>query len=86
MEAFGLTPEDVQEPPVDVWPESQQAFEIFASLRTQWRISFAGVTGLDYSVVYRKLDRLGLSADRYDELEEQIRVLEDAAMQEINRK
>ncbi|WP_332068381.1 DUF1799 domain-containing protein [Achromobacter xylosoxidans] len=86
LEAFGLTAEDVEAPPVEIWPENQQAFEIFASLRTQWRVSFAGVTGLDYGVLYRRLDRLGLSAERCDELEEQIRVLEDAAMQEINRK
>jgi len=44
------------------------------------------VTGLDYGVLYRRLDRLGLSAERCDELEDQIRVLEDAAIQEINRK
>lgn len=63
-----------------------QAFELFASLRTQWRVSLGGVTGLDYGVVYHKLDRLGLSAERYDEIEAQIQVLESAALEEINRK
>jgi len=37
-------------------------------------------------VLYRKLDRMGLSDDDYAEFENDIRVMEFAALDEIHRK
>lgn len=36
-------------------------------------------------VLYRKLDRMGLSDDEYEEYERDIRVMEFAALAEIHR-
>lgn len=86
MEFFGLTPEDyAQENTVGVWPENLQAVNLFISVMTQWRVGPNGAHGLDYNVLYRKLDRMGLSPERYAELEEEIRILEGAALDEMHK-
>ncbi|MNY63939.1 hypothetical protein D3C86_2009720 [compost metagenome] len=59
---------------------------LFLSLRSQWRIGMGGATGLDYCALFHKMDRLDLGPDQYEELEDQVRILEFAALEEINRK
>ncbi|WP_420867776.1 DUF1799 domain-containing protein [Achromobacter denitrificans] len=86
MAAFGLTPDDVAGDPVEIWPENEAAFMLFLSLRSQWRIGMGGATGLDYCALFHKMDRLDLGPDQYEELEDQVRILEFAALEEINRK
>ncbi len=46
----------------------------------------AGYTGLDYNVLYRDLDRLDLTPERYDELRDEVRQIEIAALTEMSRK
>jgi hypothetical protein len=46
----------------------------------------AGPTGLDYNVLNFDLSRLGVDAARFDELRAEIKVIEIAALGEINRK
>lgn len=72
--------------PVEIWPEHLAAFELFVELRSQWRVGMAGATGLDYGVMFHKMDRMGLTPERYEELEEQMRVLEHAALDEMSKK
>lgn len=81
-----MTPEDVAGDPVEIWPEHLAAFELFVALRSQWRVGMAGATGLDYGVMFHKMDRMGLSPERYEELEDQMRVLEHAALDEMSKK
>ena len=66
--------------PVDIWPDNLAAFEIFSFLGTQWRVGMSGATGLDYNVVYRKMDLLSLAPEEYDALECDIQIMEDAAL------
>lgn len=75
-----MTVEEASGPPIEVWPDNLQAVNLFITLSTQWRTGSSGVVGLDYNVLYKKMDRLKLSSDRYDELEEEIRVMEGAAL------
>lgn len=86
MAAFGLTPDDVAGDPVEIWPENEAAFMLFFALRSQWLVGMAGATGLNYVALFHKMDRMNLTAEQYDELEEQMRVLEFAALEEMNRK
>ncbi len=44
-------------------------------------MSMSGPVGLDYNVLYKKMDRMHLSDEKYDELECEIRVIEDAALE-----
>lgn len=86
LAAFGLSPDDFPPVVVDIWPENEQAFDLFTALRTQWRIGFGGPTGLDYNVLHHRMDRLGLTPERYDELEGEVQILEHAALDELTRK
>jgi hypothetical protein len=85
---WGLTVEEASGPPIDVWPDNLQAVNMFIAMGTQWR--HAGIdgfrTGLDYNVLYRRMDRLGLSPELYDQMENDIRILEDAALAKMREK
>lgn len=85
MAAFGLTPDDMLVE-VEIWPDFVASVNLFYSLRTQWRMGSAGAIGLDYNVLYRKMDRMNLTQEQYEQLEYDIRVLEIAALKEINKK
>lgn len=45
----------------------------------------AGRAGLDYGAMFHKMDRMGLSPEQYEELEDQMRVLEYAALDEMSK-
>lgn len=84
-EALGLTREEVleqrrQEQSAEVWPENEQAALLFRSLGTQWLVGPGGAYGLNYAVLFHKMDRLRLTPERYEELEFEIRVIESAAL------
>lgn len=70
---------------IDVYPDVEQAFLLFCSLSTQWRTSFNSYVGLDYNVLFHKLDRLNLSDDDYAQMESDISTLEREALKTINK-
>jgi len=70
---------------LDVWPDNVRAVNVFIALSTQWRVGFGGAYGLDFNVLYRKMDRLALSPDDCEDLEAEIRVLEDAALETMRK-
>jgi hypothetical protein len=80
LAAAGLTAEDLEGDGIEVWPENQQAYVLFADLRTQWRMGMGGPSGLDYLVLYAALDRMKLSDEEARELEGDIRTMEYAAL------
>lgn len=45
----------------------------------------AGPYGLDYNVLYHKLDRMSLTPEKYADMEEDIRTLESAALDEMRK-
>lgn len=53
------------------------------SLQTQWRSGPSGPIGLDYNILYRKIDRMDASAEDLDRLEADIQIMEMAALDEI---
>lgn len=68
---------------IDVYPDNWVAVCVFNALGTQWRVGFGGAYGLDYGVLFHKLDRLGLAAEEFDEIEADVRVLEAQALEEM---
>lgn len=78
----GFEREDFETEPAEVWPDTLQAFELFLFMQTQWRRD-SGPCGLDYNVLFRKMDRLNLTSEQYDDLEADIRVMESAALETI---
>ncbi len=85
MRAAGFEPEDYADECTEVWPENWPAFDLFLTLSTQWRTGMNGPTGMDYAVLYPLLDRRTRSAAEYDELFADIRCMERAALDTINK-
>jgi len=59
--------------------------ELFSRVATQWRVGAGGPIGLDYNVVYRELEREALDGDQYDEVMAAIRVIERAALEQMQQ-
>ena len=66
---------------VGIWAENVRAYNLFQALHTQWRVGMGGATGLDFLVAYRRMDRMGLTPDEYDQLDEDLQIMEAAALQ-----
>jgi hypothetical protein len=86
LEAAGLTLADFEGEAVEVWPENQRAYFLFLDLQTQWRVGMGGATGLDYLVLFAKLDRMKLTDEEADELEGDIRVMEHEALRAMSER
>lgn len=82
---FGLKAKHFPPPKVDLWPECALPIEVFSRVSTQWRVGAGGPIGLDYNVVYRELDDIGLTGDRRHEVMAAIRVIETAALDCIHK-
>lgn len=63
-------------------PEIAPAVNIFRMVMTQWRVNGSRAIGLDYNVVFKLLDRLS-SGDAWDQIFDDIRILENAALEAI---
>ncbi len=74
-----MTLEEADEP-VEVWPASVPAVNVFLALSTQWRMGFNGFIGLDYGVVPAVMRLCGVPHADRREMFEDLRVMEDAAM------
>lgn len=85
MAAAGYLPEDFEADEVELWPENQVAFDLFFSVRTQWRHGFSGPTGLDYMPLLRLMDDMELQGAARREMLQDITVMELAALQAMHK-
>nr|WP_282826190.1 DUF1799 domain-containing protein [Pelomonas sp. V22] len=80
-----FTLEDYGFDSVEVWPENWPAWRLFCEISGQWRI--AGMNGvrfaLDYTPLFARMERLGLSDDEWNDLFADIRVMEAAALEQM---
>lgn len=76
----GFVPADFEGDEFELWPENDQAMRLFETVQTQWRMGFGGAVGLDYNVLFNRLDRLRLPDRESDWLFDDLRVLEDEAL------
>lgn len=72
----------------ELWPEHQEAFEVFHACRTQWRV-VAGAAGtwhqgLDFGAVDVAMRRLGIPRARQREVFLQLQVMEDEGIGVLN--
>jgi hypothetical protein len=86
MQFFGLSAEDyIDETTVEVWLDNVAVINLFVQIGGQWRVGSLGPYALDYNVLYHKLDRMGLTPEAYQELEADIAILEQAALEEMSK-
>jgi heme oxygenase len=64
-----------------VWPQNVAAINLFVFLGTQWLVGPSGPYGLNYRTMWEKMDRMNLTPEAHADLEADIRVLEDAALE-----
>lgn len=83
LQGTGFKPHHYKAPEVELWPENYQVWAAFTLLQGQWRCGPSGPIGLDYNVVYREFERMGLAGDDFDDALDAMRVLEIAAMKEL---
>ena len=83
--AFGLTLEEASSDVVEIWPDNLEAVNLFIQLSTQWRVGFSGPTGLDYAAVKAVFGMSSVSCDRWAEIFESIRTMEDAALKTMHK-
>lgn len=69
---------------VEIWPETFQAYELFNSLATQWRIGMGGATGLDYTAVAMTMRLSGIPRAQWTDLFADVRVMEQAALEAMS--
>nr|SPS06210.1 conserved protein of unknown function [Candidatus Nitrotoga fabula] len=77
-----MTRNDIDEPEEEIliWEENWPSFQIFCSLRTQWRTGFNGATGLDYGVLPVVYDIYGIEQNQRLAMFENLMVMEQAAL------
>lgn len=85
-DAFGFTRADFSRYAIEVLPDNETAYRLFCDMQTQWRTGSAGPTGLDYGVLFHKMDRMRLAEEDYITLEEDIRVMEYEALAAMHEK
>lgn len=86
MRAAGFEPEDYEGDVTEVWPENVPALQMFQRIGTRWVVGMGGVTGIRWEAIYPLMDRLGLDAPAWDALLSDLEVMEQAALEVINRK
>lgn len=86
MEFLGLSPEDYdQENTAYVWPCNVDVVNLFIEMGTQWRVDSGRPYGLDYNIVYREIDAMHLANDAAKQMKADIRILEDAALEQMRK-
>lgn len=86
MYAAGLRPEDFGDTSFALWPENEESISLFSSVSTQWRTGMSGPTGLDYNVLFTRMERMKLDDQHHERLFQDIRVIEAEALTIINTK
>jgi hypothetical protein len=77
---MGMTVEEASEPPFEVWPDNVEAVNVFVAMGSQWRAGVNGATGLDYGALPEVWRRVRVPPARRDEVFDDLRTLEDAAL------
>lgn len=70
----------------EVWPDNWQTMQVFADLMSQWNVGMNGVIGLRYEALPLVLELHGIAAEQKREVFDGLRVMERAAITEINKR
>ena len=68
----------------EVFPENKEVVELFLIVQTQWRTSFGGFVGLDYTAVFQTMRICGIKFNRDGIVD--LQIMELAALSVVNSK
>lgn len=72
---------------MSVWPDCWASWQLFCELSGQWRTGGMGDRiALDYTPLFMRMDRMRLSDDDWNDLYRDIRVIEGAALDAMQKK
>ena len=71
---------------IEVWPENWPTFQFFARIGTRWAHGMAGPVGLNWPAIYPLMDRLELEPDAWQDLLDDLEVMEQAALEVMHEK
>lgn len=71
---------------VGVWTDNWQTVLAFSDLMSQWNVGMSGVIGLRYEALPLVLEMHGIKRKRQLEMFDGLRVMESAAITEINKR
>lgn len=81
---LGAQAGDLPNETIDLWPENARVVTVFAALQTQWAVGgMGGVIGLRYEVLPAVLELLGVKPRHRRSVFRDLRVMEAAALHEI---
>lgn len=75
--------DDVEDAVFWLLPENEYPVRVFINMGTQWRTGANGATGLDYSALPFVMRVLKIPRQDWEEVFDGIRIMENAALQEI---
>nr|WP_051423892.1 DUF1799 domain-containing protein [Bordetella petrii] len=81
-----MKPEDLPDEEVELWPENVRVKDAFMLMETQWRVGYAGPTGLDYGALPMVFRSLAIFDDDQVDVFDGLRVMEAAALSEMRKK
>lgn len=70
---------------VEVWPDNWPVYCLFSQIDNQWRVGPGGAFALDYLVLHRELDDLGLTGEERKRMKSDIFVMEQVALSEMHK-
>lgn len=83
----GFDESDYEAEVFEIWPDCWPAWQLFMELSGQWRFSgMGGCTALDYTPLFMRMDRMGLCDEAWNNLFFDIRVIERAALEAMQKK
>lgn len=82
---MGLRLEEGEPECFEVWPDNWLTVLVFADLMSQWNVGMGGTIGLRYEALPMVLELHGIAAKQKREIFDGLRVMERAAVDEINK-
>lgn len=75
--------EGFQQSGEEVYAENMPIVRVFLDIFTQWRVGPGGLIGLDYNVLFRRLDRLFQDEEEWEDVYAGVKIMESAALETL---
>jgi Phage related hypothetical protein (DUF1799) len=83
---LGLTLADFEGEEFKVFPENWPIYLLFTELSTQWIMGPGGPCGLNYQVLFSRMERMAIAGDKWEDVFQGFRVMEREALAVISER
>ncbi len=71
---------------LEIWPEHVPVVHTWLAMQTQWRVSMAGLVGLDYTALPVVFAQIGIAPDEQPKVFSSVQVVERFFLRAINQR